>query len=48
MAGFGTTPISTFFEKGMEAHWRKTGQLDEANHPVLFDIAWEVSVIIDE
>lgn len=45
MAGFGTTPGSnTFFEKGMEEHWRMTGQLDEGNQPVLFDVAWEVRV----
>jgi hypothetical protein len=42
MAGFGTTPSNTFFEKGMEQQYRKTGQLDEGQ-PVLFDIAWEVS-----
>lgn len=43
MAGFGTTPSNTFFERGMEQQYRKTGQLDEAGQPVLFDIAWEVS-----
>eukprot|EP00026_Physarum_polycephalum_P003761 Phypoly_transcript_03775.p1 GENE.Phypoly_transcript_03775~~Phypoly_transcript_03775.p1 ORF type:complete len:686 (+),score=116.66 Phypoly_transcript_03775:101-2158(+) len=42
MAGFGTTPSNTFFEKGMEQHYRKTGQLDEGQ-PVLFDVAWEVA-----
>lgn len=39
---FGT-PNSTFFEKHMEEHWRRTGHIDEGNRPVLFDISWEVA-----